>query len=207
MELCFKSNLAMKFENKVLLTLLFVIQYKGNKHLAYQFGISYYYVSKVLDEIFPILVEYFSSHIPNKSIVSTHSRLHHQIKYIIDNTIHKCRRPSVNHDALSATYNNLFRRITGTSSFALGDTGFSGINYVVPGIKTAHIKTIPQLIFNQISRGEQRRIEHINKFFKSCRSVNREDTFYHSEDRLLACIFISIGLYNYKKARGYYFNL
>lgn len=239
-----KTNLAMSFENKILLSLLFVIQYKGNKHLAYQFGVSEYYVSKVLDEILPILVEYFAGYIPNRQVESTHSRLHPQIQFIIDNTLHLCRKTRVNqsllynghynkhgytssllvdyegnvlafktliygkiHDALSANHNHLFRRIVGSFLFALSDTGFGGINYIVPGIKPTRVKTGGQKIYDKIARREQRRIEHINNYFKLCRSVNRLDTFYHSEDRLLACILIAIGMYNMKKAWGYYIKI
>lgn len=243
-ELSVNSNLAMSFENKVVMTLLFVIQYKGNKHLSYQFGVSEYYVSKVLDEVFPVLVEYFANFIPNRLTVEKHSRLHQQIRFIIDNTLHKCRRPRSKqsllynghycthgyctslmvdfkgnvvafktlllgkiHDALSANHNSLFRKIAGKLKFGLGDTGFSGISYIVPGIKSCHIKNNAQFIFDQISRDEQRPIEHVNGYFKACRSVNKEDTFYHSEDRLLVCIFIAIGMYNMKKAWGYYIKI
>ncbi|KAL9642569.1 hypothetical protein ABK040_011135 [Willaertia magna] len=86
------SILSMSLPNKLLLTLHFVIQYTGGNNLACLFNVSNYYVSKVLDEMLPYLVEYFTLFIPNKNINNTKSRLHCRLKYIIDGTLHKTQR-------------------------------------------------------------------------------------------------------------------
>lgn len=235
------SSLLLSFENKVLMGLHFVIQYKGNKHLAFIFNVSVGYVTKVLDEILPRLVEYFCQYIPNAIVTDEHSRLHPQIKCVIDNTIHRTRRPrsrqSVQynghyhmhgrstqilldftgrvvafvtmipgrvHDALAATYNHFFKYILDGDTFALADPGFYGICYVVPGFKPCQVKTNDQRVFDVISRREQVIIENMNAHFKICRSVNKEDSFYHGDRRLLACIFIALGMYNLKRDWGYF---
>ena len=234
------SNLNMSIANKLLLSLHFVIQYIGANNLAAMFNVSGYYVSKVLDEMLPHLVEYFVKFIPNKKVSQTSSRLHPRITYIIDGTLHKIQKqhgaPDVNynghylmhgkvtvilldfdsrvvafitnikgkiHDSLIATYGKLFKQIIGTD-LALGDPGFLGVSYVVPGFKSGSVKSWEQRVFDKISRSEQVLIENANKGIKECKSVNKQDTFRHGDHRLLACVFISIGLYNMKLDWGYY---
>ncbi len=53
------SNYLMTFEDKILVTLLFVISYPGDKNIAAMFGVSGSYIKNVIDEILPLLVEYF----------------------------------------------------------------------------------------------------------------------------------------------------
>lgn len=235
-----ESPWRMSFENKILLGMYYVIAYPGSKILAELFGVSGCYVSKVLDEILPILVDYFEKFIPNKKINSSHSKLSRKIMFIIDNTIHKTRRPRVrqsrlynghykthgyltqllvdydgyivayrtmipgrHHDSLIATYNKHFKKIVG-NKLVLGDPGFEGVSYVVAGYRPTEINSRERELYYLISKKEQVLIEHINCFFKKCKSVNKEDCFIDNQKRLLACIKISLGLYNYKRGLGYY---
>ena len=107
------------------------------------------------------------------------------------------------HDSLIATYAKSFKEIIG-SDFALGDPGFLGVGYVVPGFKPGTIRRWEERVFDKISRSEQVLIENANKGIKECKSVNKQDTFRHGDHRLLACVFISVGLYNLKLDWGYY---
>jgi hypothetical protein len=88
-----KTKLAMTFENKVLLVLLFVIQYHSGKALSLLFNCSQSYVTEVLDEMLPLLVEFFCQFIPNKVTSEVRSILHPQICGIVDNTPHRMPRP------------------------------------------------------------------------------------------------------------------
>lgn len=90
------SPLIISYANKILMGLLFVIEYPRDKVLAAWFGVSQCYVSNVLDEVLPLLVEYFSSYVVNKRQSSSSSRLSAKILYIIDCTIHKTKRPQIN---------------------------------------------------------------------------------------------------------------
>ena len=81
-----------------------------------------------------------------------------------------------------------------------------GVGYVVPGFKPSTVKTMEQVIFDKISRSEQVAIENANNFIKENKSVNKQDTFRHNEKRLVACVFISIGMYNLKRSWGYFKN-
>ena len=237
-----QTSLAMPIANKVLMALHFVVQYTGGNNLATLFNCSDYYVSKVLDEMFPPMVEYFSQFIPNKKIYETRSSLHASIKYIIDGTLHKTQRQNGEqddnynghyrmhgkltqilldfegyvvafktnikgrtHDALAAIYSDNFKKIVG-KHLVLGDPGYHGVGYVVPGFKPSTVKTMEQVIFDKISRSEQVAIENANNFIKENKSVNKQDTFRHNEKRLVACVFISIGMYNLKRSWGYFKN-
>jgi len=57
-------------------------------------------VSYILKEILPLLSELFKTFIPNKLTGNAHSRLSKKVKFIIDNTIHRCRRPMSNQSLL-----------------------------------------------------------------------------------------------------------
>jgi hypothetical protein len=74
------------------------------------------------------------------------------------------------HDVVAARNNPLFERIIG-DLFALGDPGFQVYEYVLAGLKPTEIKTEEQLSFYCISKAEQRAVEHVNNFFKKCKSV------------------------------------
>lgn len=234
------SPYRMTFSNKVLMGLLFVIEYPGNKVLASWFEVSEYYISKVLDEILPLLVGFFSRQIPHGQVSSKRSIFSDKIAFIIDCTLHRTRRPSLNqsehynghysmhgrltqvlidyegnviafltnvpgrcNDALVAMYNEDFKRIVG-DNLVLGDPGFQGVQWVVSGFRLSQVNSVGKERFFTLSKQEQQLIEHVNAFVKTCKSIDKENTFIHSEARLLACVFISFGLYNLKRKWGHY---
>lgn len=217
-----------------------MIRYPSIQGLANEFKTSTFLISKVIDEVLPILVEFFSQYIPNQKISITTSQLSPNISYIIDNTIHKTNRPSVNqeedynghyqmhgrqtqllidydsniiafvtnipgkiHDSLMAIYNKHFKQII-NYDFALGDPGFQGVSYSVAGFKACQIETRSQRIFTTVTKREQVLIENVNNFIKKCKSINKSDTFHHNKAKLVACVFICVGMYNYKHWIGYY---
>lgn len=234
------SSFLMDFRNKILLSMLFVIEYPGDKLPAERFQVSEYYVSSVLDETLPILVEYFNQFIPNVACSEKHSVLSKKIQFITDCTIHRTRRTTVNqsehfnghyqchgrithllvdfegriiayktlvpgrsNDALTAIYNKQFQEIIG-SRLALGDPGFRGTHYIVGGYGSSELTSAGHIAFYEISKREQRFIEHINAFWKQCKSLSKEHVFIHRESRLLACVAIAAGLYNLKWSWGYF---
>ena len=107
------------------------------------------------------------------------------------------------HDSMVAIYNKQFHSIVG-NNLALGDPGFQSCGFVVAGYGLSHVTDDSKKVFYQISKREQQLIEHVNAFVKQCKSVNKEDSFIHSESRLLACISIAFGLYNLKRSWGYF---
>ena len=106
------------------------------------------------------------------------------------------------HDSLVSTYSRDFRRILG-KNYVLGDPGYSGVSHVVSGYKNSHLPKTPEhLLFDRITREEQRPIEHINCWLKQSSSLNKITKFRHPISHLIMCVFIVCGLYNYRKARG-----
>lgn len=233
------SKLNMNFENKVLIGLYFIIQYPKSIFLSNLWEVSDYYISKVIDEILPILTDYFIQFVYDRKSISR-SVLSPTIKYITDTTIHKIRKPQSKQrldyngnysmhgkltqllidydgfisgfytfipgrtsDALAAMYNKLFPKII-QSNFSLGDPGFNGVSYIIPGFKPSQVKTTSQIIFDRISRREQVMIENVNKFFKDFKSIDKNTSFNHGQDKLLGCICVAAGMYNYKRELGYY---
>ncbi len=104
------------------------------------------------------------------------------------------------HENLTATYNDLFRRVV-ARDWVLTDTGFS-TSYNIAG--KPKYKTFGGKMYDRITRREQVLIENVNSYLKQCRSINKEDTFRHNESKLVACVIIGIGLYNMKRSWGYY---
>jgi hypothetical protein len=56
--------------------------------------------------------------------------------------------------------------------------------------------------FDQITRCEQKKIEHINTFIKKWKSLT--SVFNGSQKRLIYISMIAPGVYNFKKLNGYY---
>jgi hypothetical protein len=108
------------------------------------------------------------------------------------------------HDSNVASCHPAFKQVLGTK-FALGDPGFQGVDYVVAGFKSSAITTDAQDVFDDISRTEQSAVEHVNNFIKKSAVLSKQNKFVHpSTDKLVACVFIVCGLYNYKKLKGHY---
>lgn len=106
--------------------------------------------------------------------------------------------PEMCNDELVAIYNELFHRIVG-HNYTLRDSGFQGCGYIIAEYQTSQVTMNASEVFYHISKCEQRLIEHVNSFINGCRLINKECTFIHSEAKLLAYIFIIIGLYNLKR--------
>jgi len=87
----FRTRLSL--QNILLMGLLFMIQYRGGKTLALLFNCSEAMVSKVICNVLPCLAGCLASAIPNRLSATSHSSLHPHIRAIIDNTIHKTRKP------------------------------------------------------------------------------------------------------------------
>jgi len=61
------------------------------------------------------------------------------------------------------------------------------------------------VVLNSTESCEERRIiERVNKFFKDARSLNKLDVFRHSNEFLVACVFIAAGFFNLKLSRGHF---
>ncbi len=54
------------------------------------------------------------------------------------------------HDSLVDVYNNLFEEVV-NKEYVLGDSGFSGVGYVVSGFKSCQVKTVEQRVFDSIN--------------------------------------------------------
>lgn len=89
-------NTLMSLENQLILCLLFVISYPSSRQLGLIFGVSVFVVSTVISHLLPYLFEYFQTHIPNKLVSLSHSFIGKDVRCIIDNTIHRTTKPTVN---------------------------------------------------------------------------------------------------------------
>jgi hypothetical protein len=109
--------------------------------------------------------------------------------------------PGHMHDVNSAQNLLFFREIIG-SLYALADPGYYGCDYVIAGMKRKCIHTDNEREFFKITYREQRKIEHINNFFKKCRPVAKDTVFRHDEALQAGCILISCGMYNKRMLDG-----
>jgi hypothetical protein len=107
------------------------------------------------------------------------------------------------HDSNASQYNTPFQLILG-KKFALGDPGFQGLSWVVPGFKPSHVNTRAEEVFDDISRTEQAPIEHVNNFIKKSATISKLGKFIHGHEKLAACVFIVCGWYNRKREMGYF---
>ncbi|KAL9643234.1 hypothetical protein ABK040_014691 [Willaertia magna] len=107
--------------------------------------------------------------------------------------------PGSFNDYIVSVYNELFNNIL-KNKYAIRDSAFNHSQYIVAGFKSKSIKTAAQRVFDKISRFEQSPIEHLNSHLKDCKSIGKEGTFIHSNDRLMLCLMISMGFYNLKHA-------
>ena len=107
--------------------------------------------------------------------------------------------PGRTHDSLAASYFSDIRKMIG-KKYLLGDPGFQAVSNCVAGFKNAHLPKTPEhKKFDQVSRQEQIVIEHVNCWLKKSKTVDKETKFRHSRSKLILCVFIVCGLYNYKK--------
>ncbi|KAL0477573.1 phosphoribosyl-AMP cyclohydrolase [Acrasis kona] len=80
------KNKGMTFENRILLTMRWIVCYEMYKTLAERYQVSSSYISVIISETMPILVEYFVTHIPHVCTSSKSSTLCEIIKFVIDAT-------------------------------------------------------------------------------------------------------------------------
>ncbi len=107
------------------------------------------------------------------------------------------------HDNSAATSCDLFRKIVG-KFFALGDPGYQKCDYIVAGIGKKSLKGKTQRAYYRKTKREQIKIEHVNNFFKMCKSVCKDTRFIHSDVLQAGCVLICCGLYNMRKEAGEY---
>ena len=53
------------------------------------------------------------------------------------------------------------------NSYAISDSGFSGLKRVCPGFKSTYVDTKRRKKWDEITRSEQKRVEHINNWLKT----------------------------------------
>ncbi len=64
-----------QYENKIILMLIWLIQYPRYSVLSVKFGVSEFIVSKIVEKMLPYFVSRFSRFIPHRRVSSRHSEL------------------------------------------------------------------------------------------------------------------------------------
>lgn len=111
--------------------------------------------------------------------------------------------PGSNADSSCARNAHLFKQILG-SKFALGDTGFGNVSYIVTGLKKNQLKSDECRLYDRISRKEQKPIEWINNSIKRWRSLSNDSRFCQSTHLQTLSVGVVCSLYNIKKEFGFY---
>lgn len=107
--------------------------------------------------------------------------------------------PGAIHDANFAKSNKVFAEIVG-DDYALADPGFQGVPYAIAGYKPSQLpQTEKAFEFDEISRKEQVKIENVFSILKKMKCLSKGTRFHHGKEKLICCIFIACGWYNYKK--------
>jgi len=75
-----------------------------------------------------------------------------------------------------------------TNSFVISDSGFKNVNFICPGYKISEVDTENRKIWDQITRAEQKHIEHINAWLKIWLSLNAK--FNHRGDITSNCFYL-----------------
>lgn len=98
---------------------------------------------------------------------------------------------------------HLFKRICEESnSLAISDSGFKNVDFICAGYKSNEVNTENKLISDIITRKEQKKIEHVNSWIKTWKTLGGK--FEHRQEWLAAIVCIKCGLYNYKKSKGHF---
>lgn len=99
---------------------------------------------------------------------------------------------------------SLFQNILDSDqSLALGDHGYCNVPFVVAGLDKTQLNTLGAIVFDYISREEQRKVEHANSFVKKNFSISKMGTFRGRFELLVPCVMISCALVNWKKRMNF----
>ncbi|KAL0476545.1 dome, partial [Acrasis kona] len=151
------KNKGMTFENRILLTMRWIVCYEMYKTLAERYQVSSSYISVIISETMPILVEYFVMHIPHvctfnatptyicKPIADQHlwyrrdKKGHFTSTHILMDFDKYITAMSVNYighnvDSTCARNNTAFEEIVG-NNLVLGDPGYQNVDYIVAGLE------------------------------------------------------------------------
>lgn len=104
------------------------------------------------------------------------------------------------HDSMASFFMRSMALSLG-SKFALADTGYAKVPYVICGFSSNQLNTESRKEFDIISREEQKVVEHVNNFIKKCKALSKTNQFIHSRDMHVCCVFFVCGWYNWMKER------
>lgn len=90
--------------------------------------------------------------------------------------------------------------------YLIADTGYQGISWVLPGLKSNQIKDHYDENWDKVSRKEQKIVEHVNCAIKKAHCLSKERKFYHSRYLLLRIILFTCGLYNWALENKFKYN-
>lgn len=114
--------------------------------------------------------------------------------------------PGSMHDSTQAVHSHTIRNAIGTD-FALADSAYSGLDFVVAGYKPSQLgNNQNRILFDRISRQEQKIVEHINGHFKRCKSVGKKRANEHSVPMHIRCVAMACGMYNFRRACGDFYD-
>lgn len=85
--------------------------------------------------------------------------------------------------------------------YSISDPGYTSCSYIINGLRKNQINNKGAIIFDRISRIEQKRVEHVFKHLKEFKIFHG----YHHSIELFKYVFIlTCCVYNFKKIKGYY---
>jgi hypothetical protein len=102
------------------------------------------------------------------------------------------------HDSMASFFMRPMAKVL-DSKFALADTGYSKVPYVVCGLTSNRVNDEEKRTFDAVSREEQKVVEHVNNFIKKCQVLSKRNQFLHARDLHVSCVFLICGWYNFMK--------
>jgi hypothetical protein len=112
---------------------------------------------------------------------------------------------SILHDSMASFFMRSMVKVLGPK-FALADTGYSKVPFVVCGLTSNHVNSDEKMRFDTVSREEQKVVEHVNNFIKKCKVLSKRNQFIHSRNMQVCCVFLVCGWYNWMKEKFNKFN-
>lgn len=107
---------------------------------------------------------------------------------------------SILHDSMASFFMRGMAKVLG-SKYALADTGYSKVPFVVCGFTSNLVNSDERRTFDTVSREEQKVVEHVNNFIKKCKVLSKRNQFIHSRDMHVCCVFLVCGWYNWMKLK------